>query len=164
MAQKVYSVLFLCTGNSARSIMAGVMLDHLGHGRFRAHSAGSHPNGRVNPWAIDTLASAGLSTRGLRSKSWEEFAAPGAAPIDLIITVCDNAAAEACPVWPGKPASAHWGVAHPAAVQGTDAEKRAAFREAARILRNRIELLVNLPIDALDRLALQAKLKEIATQ
>ena len=164
MADKVYNVLFLCTGNSARSIMAEVMLNHLGHGRFKAYSAGSHPNGNVNPWSIDTLESAGLPTKGLRSKSWDEFAAPGAKPIDFIITVCDNAAAEGCPVWPGKPTTAHWGVADPAAVEGSDEKKRAAFREAASILRNRIELLVNLPIATLDRLSMQTKLREIGTR
>jgi arsenate reductase len=161
VANKVFNVLFLCTGNSARSIMAEVMLNHLGHGRFEAHSAGSHPNGSVNPWSVETLQSAGLPTAGLRSKSWDEFSAPGAKPIDFIITVCDNAASEACPVWPGKPATAHWGVADPAAVTGTDDRKRAAFREAAAILRRRIELLINLPISTLDRLTLQSKLREI---
>jgi protein-tyrosine-phosphatase len=161
MEDKPYNVLFLCTGNSARSIMAEVMLNHLGRGRFRAHSAGSHPGGRVNPFAIETMGAAGLPTAGLRSKSWDEFAAPGAPRMDFIFTVCDNAAGEVCPIWPGKPASAHWGVADPATVEGDDESKRAAFREAARILRNRIELLVNLSVDTLDSLALKAKLKEI---
>jgi arsenate reductase len=164
VGEKVYNVLFLCTGNSARSIMAEVMTNHLGRGRFRAFSAGSHPGGKVNPFAIETMQAAGLATDGLRSKSWDEFAAPGAPPIDFIFTVCDNAASEACPVWPGKPAIAHWGVPDPAAVEGSDQEKRAAFREAATILRRRIELFVRLPIDKVDRLSLQAKLKEIGRQ
>ena len=141
--EKVYNVLFLCTGNSARSIMAEVMLNHLGRGRFRAFSAGSHPGGEVNPFAIETMQAAGFATDGLRSKSWDEFAAPGAPAIDYIFTVCDSAASEVCPVWPGKPIKAHWGVADPAAVEGTDDEKRAAFREAAMILRRRIEQFVN---------------------
>jgi arsenate reductase len=163
MADKVY-VLFLCTGNSARSIMAEVMLNHFGRGRFRAFSAGSHPGGKVNPLAIETLKDAGLATDGLRSKSWDEFAMPGAPPIDFIITVCDNAASEACPVWPGKPTTAHWGVPDPAVVDGADQKKRAAFREAAALLRRRIELLVSLPIGKLGRMSLQTKLREIGRQ
>jgi protein-tyrosine-phosphatase len=164
MGEKVYNVLFLCTGNSARSIMAEVMLNHLGHGRFRAFSAGSHPGGKVNPFAVETMEAAGLPVDGLRSKSWDEFAAPGAPPIDFIFTVCDNAAAEVCPVWPGKPTTAHWGVSDPAAVEGLDERKRAAFREAATVLRRRIELFLSLPIENLERLSLQAKLKEIGRQ
>ena len=159
---KAYNILFLCTGNSARSIMAEVMANHLGHGRFRAYSAGSHPNGQVNPWAIATLRGAGMSTEGLRSKSWDEFAAPGAVPLDFIITVCDNAAAETCPVWPGMPTTAHWGVPDPAAVAGSDGEKLAAFRDAMTTLRRRIELLLALPLDKLDRLSIQEKLRQIA--
>jgi arsenate reductase len=154
-----YNVLFLCTGNSARSIMAEA--NHLGKGRFKAYSAGSHPNGSVHPWSLETLKALGLPTTGLRSKSWDEFAAPGQPPMDFIITVCDNAAGEACPVWPGKPVSAHWGVADPAAVRGSDAEKRAAFREAATILRRRIDLLTNLPLPTLDAIAARTKLQEI---
>lgn len=161
MADKTYNVLFLCTGNSARSIMAEVMLNHLGRGRFRAYSAGSHPGGKVNSFAIETMESAGLSTEGLRSKSWDEFAAPGTPHVDFIFSVCDNAASEICPVWPGRPTTAHWGVADPAAVDGPDEKKRAAFRDAADILRHRIELLVNLPVSTLDGLSLQSKLKEI---
>jgi arsenate reductase (thioredoxin) len=164
VADKKWNVLFLCTGNSARSIMAEVMLDHLGRGRFKAFSAGSHPGGKVNPFAIETMQAAGLSTEGVRSKSWDEFAAAGAPAMDFIVTVCDNAASEACPVWPGKPATAHWGVADPAAVECADEKKRAAFLEVATILRRRIELLVNLPIATLDRLSLQTKLKEIGKQ
>ena len=164
MATRPYNVLFLCTGNSARSIMAEVMLNHLGKGRFTAHSAGSFPTGRVNPYSIETMQAWGLATNGLRSKSWDEFAAPGAPPIDFIFTVCDNAAGEACPVWPGKPVTAHWGVADPAAVEGTDAEKRAAFADAARILRRRIELFTALPLDKLDNLSVQTRLREIGKQ
>lgn len=164
MADKVYNVIFLCTGNSARSIMAEVMMNHIGRGRFKAHSAGSHPNRSVNPLSIETLENAGLPTDALRSKSWDEFAAAGAEPIDFIITVCDNAAQEVCPVWPGKPTTAHWGVADPAAVEGSLDKKRAAFRDAATILRRRIELLVNLPLSTLDRLSLQSKIREIGTR
>jgi arsenate reductase len=135
----VKSVLFLCTGNSARSIMAEVMMNHLGGGRYRAYSAGSHPAGQVNPLAVETLHEMGLRAEGLRSKSWDEFAAPGAPPIDFVVTVCDNAAGEMCPLWPGKPVKAHWGVEDPAAVQGSEAQRRAAFGQAAALLRLRIE-------------------------
>ena len=161
MAPKTRNVLFLCTGNSARSIMAEVMLNHLGRGRFRAYSAGSHPSGRVNPNSIETLRQLGMATEGLRSKAWDEFAAPGAPPIDFVITVCDNAAGEVCPIWPGKPVTAHWGVFDPAAVEGTDEEKRRAFREAAAILGRRIEALLALPLERLDLSALKGKLREI---
>jgi arsenate reductase len=161
--EEVYHVLFLCTGNSARSIMAEAMLNHLGRGRFKAYSAGSHPNGRVNPFAIEMMQAAGLDTAGLRSKSWEEFARPDAPHFDFILTVCDNAAGEVCPVWPGKPITAHWGVEDPAAVQGTDEEKRAAFRSAAAALRRRIELLIALPDAKLASLSIQ-QLKDIGTR
>ena len=161
MTAKPRNVLFLCTGNSARSIMAEVMLNHLGRGRFVAHSAGSHPSGRVNPYSIETMKAFGLPTEGLRSKSWDEFAAPGAPPIDFVITVCDSAAGETCPIWPGRPVTAHWGVEDPAAVEGSDAEKRAAFRDAATILRRRIELLLALPLEKLDALASQRELRDI---
>jgi arsenate reductase len=161
VGEKVYNVLFLRTGNSARSVMAEVMLNRLGRGRFRAFSAGSHPGGKVNPFAIETMKAADLATDGLRSKSWDEFAAPGAPPIDFIFTVCDNAANEACPIWPGKLTTAHWGVSDPAEVEGADESKRAAFREAATILHRRIELLLSLPIEKLDRLSLQTELKGI---
>jgi arsenate reductase (thioredoxin) len=162
--EKAYNVLFLCTGNSARSILAEVMLNHFGHGRFKAYSAGSRPGGSVNPLSLETLESLGLPTAGLRSKSWDEFAVPGAPMFDFIITVCDNAANEACPVWPGKPTTAHWGVADPAAVEGSDPHKRAAFRDAAAVLRRRIELLLSLPLEKLDALSLRTRLRDIGTK
>ena len=164
MSGKSYDVLFLCTGNSARSIMAEVMLNALGQGRFRGHSAGSQPKGQVHPMSVETMRALGYPASNVRSKSWEEFAAPGAPPVDFIITVCDNAAAEVCPIWPGKPTSAHWGVPDPAAVEGTVEEQSAAFHEAALALRRRIELLMSLPLAKLDHLALQAKLRDIGTQ
>lgn len=160
---RTYNVLFLCTANSARSIMAEVMMNHIGRGKFRAFSAGSYPGGKVNPLAIETLANAGFSTSDLRSKSWDEFATPGAPQMDFILTVCDNAAGEVCPIWPGKPTTAHWGVADPASIEGSDEKKRAAFRDAATILRRRIELLASLPLEKLDRLSTQAKLRELGT-
>jgi arsenate reductase len=160
----VYNALFLCTGNSARSILAEAMLNHLGKGRFRGYSAGSHPAGKVNPFAIELLEAADLPTEGLRSKAWDEFAKPGAPRMDFILTVCDNAAGEVCPVWPGKPMTAHWGVADPAAVQGADDEKRAAFRDAAAILRRRIELLVSLPLATLERLSIESRLRELGKE
>ncbi len=161
MAHPEYNVLFLCTGNSARSIMAEAMLNHLGHGRFHGYSAGSHPTGKVNPYALDILANAGLPIRGFRSKDWSEFAQPGAAQMDFILTVCDNAAGEICPVWPGKPITAHWGVPDPAAVEGSDEKKRAAFKDAATTLRRRIELLVSLPPEKLDRMSAKRQLDEL---
>jgi arsenate reductase len=164
MAHGSYRVLFLCTGNSARSIMAEAMLNRLGAGRFEAFSAGSHPNGTVNPLSLATLRSLDTPTAGLRSKSWEEFARAGASPFDFVITVCDNAAREPCPVWPGVPATAHWGVEDPAAVDGPEEKRSAAFRAAALTLRRRIELLLALPVEKLDGLALRAKLREIGTR
>ncbi len=155
------NVLFLCTGNSARSILAESILNAVDPARFRAHSAGSHPAGRVNPFALELLAKNGYPTDGLRSKNWEEFAAPGAPPLDFIVTVCDNAAGEVCPVWPGRPVSAHWGVADPAAVEGSDEDKRRAFLEAFAILKRRIELFASLPLARLDKLSLQARMREI---
>lgn len=155
------NVLFLCTGNSARSILAESILNAVDPARFRAHSAGSHPAGRVNPFALELLERNGYPTGGLRSKNWEEFAAPGAPALDFIVTVCDNAAGEVCPVWPGRPVSAHWGVADPAAVEGTDEDKRRAFLEAFAVLKRRIELLAALPLARLDKLSLQARMREI---
>ena len=154
MLDRPHNVLFLCTGNSARSILAEALLNHWGKGRFRGFSAGSFPKGQVHPLAIELLQWTKLPTEGLRSKSWDEFAAPGAPPIDFVITVCDNAAGEACPVWPGKPMTAHWGVPDPAAVEG-DTQKGAAFRRALAELEARIKLFVNIPIESLDRLTLQ---------
>ena len=161
MADKVFNVLFLCTGNSARSIMAECALSRWGRGRFRAFSAGSHPTGRVNPMALRLLQSFEYDTSGLRSKSWEEFTAPGAPVLDFVFTVCDSAAVETCPVWPGQPMTAHWGIEDPAKVEGTDIEKEAAFVRAFRYLRNRISVFVNLPIASLDSLALGRRLKDI---
>ena len=161
MQDKQYHVLVLCTGNSARSILAEVLFNVLGKGKFIAHSAGSKPAGRVNPFALELLQQQGFSTEGLRSKNWDEFAAPGAPQIDFIFTVCDNAAGESCPVWPGKPATAHWGIPDPAAVTGDDAAKRAAFRKASEQLAQRIQLFLSLPIASLDKLTLKEKLAEI---
>jgi arsenate reductase len=155
------NVLFLCTGNSARSILAEAYLNSTAAGRFRAYSAGSHPAGKVNPFALELLRKKGIPTDGLRSKSWDEFAAPGAQQLDLIFTVCDNAAGEACPLWPGQPITAHWGVADPAAVQGSDEEKRRAFAQALTQLSRRIDLMLGLPIDELGRQALAARLMQI---
>jgi arsenate reductase (thioredoxin) len=158
---RIYNVLFLCTGNSARSILAESLLNHRGNGKFRAFSAGSFPKGQVHPMAVELLKRMNLPAENLRSKSWHEFAAPGAPPIDLIFTVCDNAAGEVCPIWPGKPMTAHWGIADPAAVEGSAAEKSLAFRQALKELEIRIKLLTSLSIDSLDRTTLQAKLREI---
>lgn len=161
MAGKVLNVLFLCTGNSARSIIAEAMLNAMGMKRFQAFSAGSHPAGKVNPYAIELLQRNRLPVAELRSKSWDEFAAPDAPMLDFVFTVCDNAAGEVCPVWPGQPMTAHWGVPDPAAVEGTDEEKRKAFFMTFTQLQNRISLFVNLPIDKLDRMSLQRKLNDI---
>jgi len=161
MAQRVYNVLFLCTGNSARSILAEALLNHSGRGRFRAYSAGSFPRGEVNPFALDLLHRLDLPTEGLRTKSWDEFAQPEAPALDFIITVCDNAAGEVCPIWPGHPVTAHWGLPDPAAVQGTEADKVAAFRETLRALEHRIRPFVELPVASLDRLKLQDRVREI---
>lgn len=161
MADRIYNVLFLCTGNSARSILAESLLNYWGRARFRGFSAGSFPRGQVHPCAVDLLKRMNLPTENLRSKSWDEFAAVGAPPIDFIITVCDNAAAEVCPVWPGRPMTAHWGVADPAAIEGTDVEKAAAFRQAFKELEARIKLLTSLPITSLDSITLQSKIREI---
>ena len=160
-AQRSYNVLFLCTGNSARSILAESLLNSLGKGTFRAFSAGSFPKGQVHPLALELLKRMDLPSEGLRSKSWDEFAAPGAPAIDFIFTVCDNAAGEVCPVWPGKPITAHWGIADPAAVEGSDADKAFAFRKALRELETRIKLFMALPIESLDPLTLREKFRAI---
>ena len=164
MSERVVHILFLCTGNSARSIMAEVILTHLGGARFTASSAGSHLQGTVHPLALETLQSMGLPVDGLRSKSWQEFARPDAPPLDIIVTVCDAAAGEVCPLWPGKPITAHWGVEDPAAFQGTEDAQRVKFREVALILRRRIEQFLCLPLATLDRRTIQAKLQEIGQQ
>jgi protein-tyrosine-phosphatase len=156
-----YNVLFLCTGNSARSIIAESILNKLGAGKFCAHSAGSQPKGRVHPATMRLLASLGYDTSGLRSKSWSEFARPGAPALDFVFTVCDNAAGETCPVWPGQPMTAHWGVPDPAEASGTAAEVALAFREAYRMLHQRIGIFLSLPLRSLDQLSLQRKLDEI---
>jgi arsenate reductase len=161
VSEKIYNVLFLCTGNSARSILAEVLLEHWGRGQFKAYSAGSFPKGAVHPLALDLLEKLGLPTGSLRSKSWNEFARRGAPAMDFVFTVCDQAAGEVCPVWPGNPVTAHWGVPDPAAVQGTEAEQRRAFREACVTLEKRIKLLVALPIEKLDRLAIKRNVDEI---
>jgi arsenate reductase len=161
MNEKIFNVLFLCTGNSARSILAESLLNAIGKGRFKAYSAGSHPNGKVNPFAIEFLSKVGLPTEGFRSKSWDEFATPDAPVMDYVLTVCDQAAGEQCPFWPGQPMSAHWGVADPAAVEGSDADKRRAFKDAATTLQTRIELFTSLPTATLDRMSLKAQLDEI---
>lgn len=156
-----FNALFLCTGNSARSIIAEAILNRAGAGKFRAFSAGSQPKGEVHPFSLQLLQGLNYDTAFARSKSWEEFALPGAPEMDFVFTVCDDAAGEACPVWPGQPMTAHWGVADPAAAEGSDAEKHLAFSEAYRMLSNRISAFVNLPVASLDRLSLQHKLDEI---
>jgi arsenate reductase len=161
MVNRPYEVLFLCTGNSARSIMAEVVLNQLGRGRFRAHSAGSHPTGTVNPYALELLHMNKLATEGLRSKSWDEFARPGAPALDFVFTVCDTAAGEVCPVWPGQPMTAHWGIPDPAAVQGTEEAKRKAFFTAYTQLQHRLSIFISLPLEKLDRLTLQKQLDQI---
>jgi protein-tyrosine-phosphatase len=162
-ADRTMNVLFLCTGNSARSILAEALTNSLAvnRGKFRAYSAGSHPKGRVNPYALELLRQTRLPTTGLRSKSWDEFAQPGAPVMDFVITVCDQAAGEPCPYWPGQPMTAHWGMPDPAAVEGAEEAKRRAFSDTANMLRRRIELLASLPFEKLDRVALQNKVRDI---
>ena len=162
MSDRTFNALFLCTGNSARSILGEAILDHDGAGRFRAFSAGSNPTGTVNPWAIHTLKTLGYRSDGYRSKSWSEFA--DGPEFDLIFTVCDSAAAESCPVWPGHPTTAHWGIPDPAAVEGSDAVKAAAFLDAFRMMKRRIDLLLALPVASLERLALRERLQAIGQE
>lgn len=161
MTDPIYNVLFLCTGNSARSILAECILNREGQNRFKAFSAGSQPKGQVHPFALELLRKMNHPTAGLRSKSWDEFAAPDAPHPDFVFTVCDNAASEVCPIWPGQPMTAHWGVPDPAAAEGSEAERRLAFADAYRMLRNRISVFTSLPIKSIDRLSLQKRLDDI---
>jgi arsenate reductase len=161
MVPQSFNVLFLCTGNSARSIMAEALLNAMGKGKFRAFSAGSYPRGQVNPFAVELLQKNRLPTEGLRSKSWDEFAAPGAPKLDFIFTVCDQAAGEMCPIWPGQPMTAHWGIEDPAAVEGSDDAKRKAFFKTYSELQRRLSVLVSLPLDKVDRVTLRQRLEEI---
>lgn len=161
MPESPYNVLFLCTGNSARSILAESLINHWGRGKFRGFSAGSHPKGEVHPIALELLKNLSLPTKGLRSKSWDEFAAPGAPPLHFVFTVCDNAAGEVCPYWPGQPMTAHWGVPDPAAVEGSDVERWTAFRAAFRTLENRIKIFSSLPLATLGRIKLKERLDAI---
>ncbi len=161
MADRVYNALFLCTGNSARSIFGEVILNQLGRGRFRAYSAGSHPKGEVHPRTLELLKRRHYAIEGLRSESWNEFAQPGAPPLDFVFTVCDNAANEVCPIWPGQPMTAHWGVPDPAAVTGSEEAITRAFSDAFMQLNRRISLFISLPLDKLDRLSLQGRLDDI---
>ena len=162
MPERVFNVLFLCTGNSARSILAEAILNSIGKGRFRAFSAGSHPAGQVNSFAIELLQRQNLQVSDLRSKNWDEFAAAGAPHLDFVFTVCDNAAGEICPIWPGKPTTAHWGIADPAAVAGSDEDKRKAFSAAFKLLQRRISLFASLPLAKLDALAIKREVDEIS--
>lgn len=164
MSYRVFNVLFICTANSARSIMAEAILNQLGAGRYRAYSAGSQPAGHVNPYAVELLQRNRFRTDNLRSKNWEEFAQPDAPAMDFVLTVCDNAAGEVCPVWPGQPMSAHWGVPDPAAAQGTEEEKQRAFSDAFITLNRRITIFLALPFDKLDKLSLQSELHRIGTE
>jgi arsenate reductase len=161
MSDRLYNALFLCTGNSARSILAEAILRNLGAGRFQAFSAGSQPKGEVHPFALELLQNLKLDTSFARSKSWDEFARPGSPKMDFVFTVCDSAANESCPVWPGQPMTAHWGIPDPAAAEGTDAEKHLAFADAYRQLSNRISAFLALPLASIDRMSLQSRLREI---
>ena len=161
MTDNIYNVLFLCTGNSARSILAEVLINRWGQGRFKGHSAGSHPKGAVHPLALELLRSRRLPTEGLRSKGWDEFGQPGAPKLDFVFTVCDNAAGEVCPIWPGQPLTGHWGVEDPAAVEGSDVEKRRAFLHAYSVLESRIKLFVCLPLRTLDRMRIEKSIDHI---
>jgi len=162
--RKPYNVLVLCTGNSARSIMGEALFNTMGGGRFQAYSAGSHPSGKVNPFAIEQVRALGYSVEGLRSKSWDEFAQPGAPEMDFVVTVCDKAAGEMCPLWPGQPVTAHWGFPDPVAVEGTDEEKRAAFAQTLRQIRTRVQLFLSLPLETLDRMAIESRMRAIGKQ
>jgi arsenate reductase (thioredoxin) len=162
--QRPYNILVLCAGNSARSIMGEALFNTLGAGRFKAYSAGSHPTGRVNPYAIEQLRALGYPLEDLRSKSWDEFARPGAPQMDFVVTVCDKVAGEVCPLWPGRPVTAHWGFADPAAVEGTDKEKRAAFAQTLRQIRTRVQLFISLPLETLDRMAIEDKMRLIGRE
>jgi len=164
MADRIYNVLFICTGNSARSIIAEALLNASGHARFRGYSAGSHPKGAVHPMAIEELQRLHVPTEGLRSKSWEEFARPHAPKLDFVFTVCDQAAGEMCPVWPGQPLTAHWGMPDPAAAEGSDEAKRKAFRDVAVLMKRRLDLMLALPLERLDRLALHQEIRDIGKQ
>jgi arsenate reductase len=159
--QRPYNILVLCTGNSARSIIGEALFNTMGAGRFQAFSAGSHPSGRVNPFAVEQVRELGYPVDNLRSKSWDEFAAPGAPEMDFVVTVCDNAAGEVCPLWPGHPVTAHWGFPDPAAVRGTDEEKRAAFAQTLRQIRNRVQLFLSLPLETLDRMAIENRMRDL---
>ncbi len=158
---KVRNVLFVCTGNSARSILAEGILNNLGHGKFKAYSAGSHPKGEVHPLALETLAKFRMSTEGCRSKNWDEFSAPGAPVLDFVFTVCDKAAGEMCPIWPGQPMTAHWGVPDPSEVEGSDDDRRHAFGETVVVLKRRIELLLSLPLATLDSMSIRREIQAI---
>jgi arsenate reductase (thioredoxin) len=162
--QRPYNILVLCTGNSARSILAEALFNTLGAGRFKAFSAGSHPTGRVNPYAVEQVEALGYPVDGLRSKSWDEFAQADSPQMDFIVTVCDNAAGETCPLWPGKPVTAHWGFPDPAAVVGTEEEKRAAFALTLRQIRNRVQLFLSLPLETLDRMAIESRMRAIGRE
>jgi len=162
--QRPYNILVLCTGNSARSILGEALFNTLGAGRFKAYSAGSHPAGRVNPFAIEQVLALGYPIEELRSKSWDEFAQPDSPQMDFIVTVCDKAAGEMCPLWPGQPVTAHWGFPDPAAVEGTDEVKRAAFASTLRQIRNRVQLFLSLPLETLDRMAIENRMKAIGRE
>jgi arsenate reductase len=164
VADKIYNVLFVCTGNSARSIIAEGLMNSAAEGRLRAHSAGSHPTGVVNPFALDALREQRIPTDGLRSKSWDEFGRPDSPPLDFVFTVCDQAAGEACPFFPGQPITAHWGLPDPAAFVGSDEDKRKCFRDTAITLKRRIELMLSLPVESLDSMVLQHELRDIGTR
>jgi arsenate reductase (thioredoxin) len=162
--ERPYNILVLCTGNSARSIMGEALFNTLGAGRFTAYSAGSHPTGKVNPFAVEQVRALGFPVGDLRSKSWDEFAQPDSPQMDFIVTVCDNAAGEVCPIWPGHPVTAHWGFPDPASVEGDDEKKRAAFAQTLRQIRNRVQLFLNLPLETLDRMAIENRMRAIGQQ